>query len=136
MEKQIQQVLEFHKTYRCGTNIKTFEPFRGDLQIEEAKELKQAIEDRNMVEIADAVMDSIYVAIGTAVHFGFHDKLIALFDAVHKSNMSKVDADGNPIIREDGKVLKGPNYKPPTEDIESILNEQHTPEVDEQVQKP
>lgn len=123
MEKQIKQVKEFHVLFNREINVPDFNPLRGSLQIEEALELKKAIENHDMVEIADAVMDSLYVAIGTAVHFGFHDKLIALFDAVHKSNMSKVDAEGNPIIREDGKVLKGPNYKPPTEDIGRILNE-------------
>jgi len=124
MEKQIQQVIEFHKTYGRPIHDGDFIPLRADLQMEEAKELKEAIEKQDYVAIADAVIDSLYVSIGTAIHFGFEEKLEELFDAVHRSNMSKVDpTTGKPIIRADGKVLKGSNYMPPTKDIKNILQD-------------
>ena len=63
------------------------------------------------VEILDAIVDSIYVLIGMAVAFGFD--LQGAFDEVQRSNMSKLGADGKPLYREDGKVLKGPNFRPP-----------------------
>lgn len=124
MKKQIAQVLEFHTLFDREINVKEFTPFRGDLQVEEALELRKALEDKDLVEVADAVIDTLYIAIGTAIHFGFQDKLEAMFDAVHKSNLSKLDPITNkPTVREDGKVLKGANFKPPTEDIKRILTE-------------
>ena len=62
-------------------------------------------------EILDAIVDSIYVLIGMAITFGFD--LEGAFKEVHASNMSKLGDDGNPIYRSDGKVMKGPHYKPP-----------------------
>jgi predicted HAD superfamily Cof-like phosphohydrolase len=125
VQKQVEQVKQFHTSTDQPVSALTdvgFGKLRGKLQVEEALELKQAIEDNNMVEIADAVIDSLYVAIGAAVAYGFSDKLDELFDAVHKSNMSKLDpATGKAIYREDGKILKGPDFKPPTDDIKRIL---------------
>ena len=63
------------------------------------------------VEILDAIVDSIYVLIGMSVAFGFD--LQGAFDEVQRSNMSKLGADGKPLYREDGKVLKGPDFRPP-----------------------
>ena len=89
---------------------------------EEAGELDRAFSAADLVETADGVIDCIYVAIGTAVANGFASKLRELFEAVHKSNMSKLDpTTRKAIYREDGKILKGPNFKPPTEDIKRIL---------------
>lgn len=66
--------------------------------------------------------DLQYVISGLAVAFGL--PLQPAFNRVHASNMSKLDADGNPIYREDGKVMKGPNYRPPN--LEDLVNEKHT----------
>ncbi len=126
MQKQIQQLEEFHKAYGLapqpiGPAATPGQIVRGKLQVEEAQEIQTAIEKCDLVEIADGVIDSLYIAIGTAVTYGFQDKLPALFDAVHKSNMSKLGPGGKPIYREDGKVMKGPNFKPPTEEIKAIL---------------
>jgi predicted HAD superfamily Cof-like phosphohydrolase len=63
--------------------------------------------------VADAITDCFYILIGTAIEYGIADKLPQLFDEVHKSNMSKLDENGNPIYREDGKVMKSNNYKSP-----------------------
>ncbi|HXL72648.1 MAG TPA: nucleoside triphosphate pyrophosphohydrolase family protein [bacterium] len=127
MEKQIRQLEEFHRAYGVAMNepigsVPTKgQSIRGKLQVEEAEEIQTAIEKGDLVEIADGVIDSIYIAIGTAVAYGFQHKLPALFDAVHRSNMSKLGPDGKPLYREDGKVIKGPNFKPPTEEIKRIL---------------
>jgi predicted HAD superfamily Cof-like phosphohydrolase len=127
MQKQIQQLEEFHKAYGVAMNepvgpVPTkAQSIRGKLQIEEAEEIQAAIEKGDLVEIADGVIDSLYIAIGTAVAYGFQHKLPELFDAVHRSNMSKLGPDGKPLYREDGKVIKGPNFKPPTEEIKKIL---------------
>jgi len=127
MQKQIAQLEEFHRAYGVAMNEKVSVPptpaqaIRGKLQVEEAQEIEGAVERGDLVEIADGVIDSLYIAIGTAVTYGFQHKLPELFDAVHRSNMSKLGPDGKPIYREDGKVMKGPNFKPPTEDIRRIL---------------
>ena len=84
---------------------------------EELEELKDAIEDRNIVQIADALTDLLYVVYGTGHSFGID--LDVCFFEVHCSNMSKLGPDGQPIYREDGKVLKGADYVPP--DLESVM---------------
>jgi predicted HAD superfamily Cof-like phosphohydrolase len=78
---------------------------------EEVKELKEAMENNDIIEIADAVADICYVAIGTAVVKGIpFDKVFA---EVHRSNMTKLGADGVPVKRADGKIIKGPSFEPP-----------------------
>ena len=78
---------------------------------EELNELEQAMRTRNLKEIADALTDILYVTYGMAHSFGID--IEECFREVHQSNMSKLGEDGKPIYREDGKVIKGPNYKPP-----------------------
>ncbi len=97
-----------------GENI---EDLRVDLIAEELQELKEALNNRDIVEVADALTDLLYVIYGAGHSFGID--LNDCFDEVHRSNMSKLGEDGRPIYRHDGKVLKGPNYFPP--DLESIL---------------
>ena len=75
---------------------------------EELKELKDAIESKNLVEVADALTDILYVTYGAGHAFGIN--LDACFNEVQKSNMSKLGIDGKPIFNEKGKVMKGPNY--------------------------
>jgi len=84
---------------------------------EELKELREALDDRNLVEVADALTDLLYVVYGAGHSFGID--LDKCFEEVHNSNMSKLGEDGNPIYREDGKVLKGPNYWKP--DLKKVL---------------
>lgn len=90
---------------------------RVDLIEEELKELAEAIAERNIVEVADALTDILYVVYGAGHTFGID--LDKTFAEVHRSNMSKLGEDGKPIYREDGKILKGPNYTPP--DLTFIL---------------
>ena len=84
---------------------------RLDLIQEEVDELAQAIIDQDIVEIADALTDILYVTYGAGHAFGID--LDTCFTEVHRSNMSKLGIDGKPIYREDGKVLKGRGYTPP-----------------------
>ena len=90
---------------------------RLELIQEELNELSEAIGDADMVEIADALTDILYVTYGAGHAFGIN--LDSCFYEVQRSNMSKLGEDGKPIYREDGKVLKGPNYSEP--DLKSIL---------------
>ncbi len=78
---------------------------------EELEELKDAIHKKNLVEVADALTDILYVTYGAGHAFGIN--LDRCFDEVQNSNMSKLDKDGKPIYNENGKVMKGPNYFKP-----------------------
>ena len=84
---------------------------RYDLIREELEELKDAIEKKDIKEVADALTDILYVTYGAGHSFGVD--LDKCFDEVQKSNMSKLGGDGKPIYNEAGKVMKGPNYFKP-----------------------
>ena len=125
MKKQLQQTKEFHEVYECIIQEspqfpkKDIQKLREKLIAEELEEFRKANENEDMVEATDALVDLLYVVYGAAISYGLEDVLEAAFDEVHESNMSKLDADGNPILREDGKILKGENYFSP--DLESII---------------
>lgn len=112
-----EKVAQFMTTF--GQEVKTSPSFpdydtiklRRELIDEELKELDVAISDNDPVEVADALTDLLYVIYGMGHSFGLD--LQKCFDEVHRSNMSKLDEDGKPIYREDGKILKGPSYTPP-----------------------
>ena len=84
---------------------------------EELEELKEAIENKDVVGVADALTDILYVTYGAGAAFGID--LDKCFEEVHNSNMSKLDRDGRPIYRNDGKILKGPDYFEPN--LEKIV---------------
>ena len=84
---------------------------RYDLIKEELEELGQAIKDKDIKEVADALTDILYVTYGAGHAFGID--LDKCFEEVQSSNMSKLDANGRPIYNENGKVMKGPNYFKP-----------------------
>ena len=90
---------------------------RLELIQEELDELSDAVADRDMIQIADALTDLLYVVYGAGHAFGLD--LDECFEEVHRSNMSKLGENGRPIHREDGKVMKGPGYFEP--DLEGIL---------------
>jgi predicted HAD superfamily Cof-like phosphohydrolase len=90
---------------------------RKSLHTEEWNELEEAWLDEDLVQYADALCDLIYVLCGTAVSFGI--PLDECFAEVQRSNMSKLDSDGNPIVRADGKILKGPDFSPP--DLHTVI---------------
>ena len=78
---------------------------------EELEELKQAISEKNLIEVADALTDILYVTYGAGHAFGIN--LDKCFEEVQSSNMSKLDNNGKPIYNDQGKVMKGPNYFKP-----------------------
>ena len=87
------------------------------LILEEYEELETAVEEHHLVGIADALTDILYVTYGAGHAFGIN--LDECFEEVHESNMSKLGPDGKPIYRDDGKVMKGPDYREP--DLRKIL---------------
>ena len=90
------------------------------LILEEYEELEDAVTEGHLVGIADALTDILYVTYGAGAAYGID--LDKCFEEVHNSNMSKLGEDGKPIYREDGKVMKGPNYWEP--DLLKVLDEQ------------
>ena len=112
-----QSVKKFMETF--GQEIKNKAEFpnekivelRHELIREELEELKQAINEKDIKEVADALTDILYVTYGAGHAFGID--LDKCFDEVQKSNMSKLGLDGEPIYNEIGKVMKGPNYFKP-----------------------
>lgn len=116
----LEQVQEFHETYGLPvkdtpdiTDPKT-NALRINLIAEELEELKEALEQGDMVETLDALIDLQYVLDGAFLSFGMQHLKEPAFNEVHTSNMSKLGEDGKPIVRpEDGKILKGPNYFAP-----------------------
>lgn len=115
----IEKVKEFHKLFGHPIGEPLCEPelnttiLRYNLLQEELSELASAIMKKNGLEVLDALVDLQYVLSGTVVAFGFHGLFDEAFKEVHASNMSKLGEDGKPILREDGKVLKGENYFKP-----------------------
>ena len=94
-----------------GLSSEKINSLRISLISEELEELKQAILDNNIVEVADALTDILYVTYGSGHAFGID--LDKCFNEVQDSNMSKLDNNGKPIFNEYGKVMKGPNYFKP-----------------------
>ncbi|HEY58706.1 MAG TPA: hypothetical protein G4O04_09280 [Anaerolineae bacterium] len=88
---------------------------------EELQEYREALAAGDLATIADALTDLLYVLLGTFVSHGLQDVAEALFDEVHRSNMTKRGPDGQVLYREDGKVLKPPTYEPP--DLRRVLAE-------------
>lgn len=86
---------------------------RYKLMKEENEEYLEAASKNDPVEIADALGDMLYILLGTAIEHGMQDYLADVFEEIHSSNMSKMDENGKPVRREDGKILKGPNYHRP-----------------------
>lgn len=109
-------VAEFHDVFQIGNNhspnrLSTEEQvLRYSLMREENEEYLEAAQQGNLIEIADALGDQLYILLGTALRHGLMDKMEAVFLEIHRSNMSKLDAEGKPIFREDGKVLKSDRY--------------------------
>jgi len=122
MSNMFKDVMDFHKAFGQKVGDKPELPdinergLRMKLLREEFEEYMEAEEENDLVEIADALADLIYIACGTAVSYGI--PLDKIYDEVHRSNMSKL-VDGKPIYREDGKVMKPEGWSPP--DIKGIL---------------
>ena len=128
MKDKIAAVEKFHKAFGLGLNYKpkadigvTKNKLRFNLMDEENKEYLEAAQNNDLVEVADALGDMLYILCGTILEHGMQYKIDEVFEEIQRSNMSKLGADGKPIYRKDGKVLKGPNYFKPN--IEQILNQ-------------
>ena len=126
MKDKIQAVKEFHKAFKLDyleqpkANIGLEKnKLRFNLMREENEEYLEAANNNDIIEVADALGDMLYILCGTIIEHGMQYKIDEIFNEIQSSNMSKLGTDGNPIYREDGKVLKGPNYFKP--DIEGAL---------------
>jgi predicted HAD superfamily Cof-like phosphohydrolase len=125
MKKRINAVRQFHTAFGLGMKDEPTadlglakNTLRFNLMKEENEEYLEAANNNDLVEVADALGDMLYILCGTIIEHGMQHKIEEVFDEIQRSNMSKLGEDGKPIYREDGKVLKGPNYfKPNIKDI-------------------
>lgn len=120
MKQKIKAVQDFHEAFGLGVNhepiaklTKEKIKLRFDLMAEENEEYLEAAKGNDLVEVADALGDMLYILCGTILEHGMQHKIEEVFNEIQRSNMSKLGADGKPIYREDGKVMKGPNYFKP-----------------------
>lgn len=128
MKNKLKAVQEFHEAFGLGVQQKPIAELseskiklRYDLMAEENDEYLEAAKDNDLVEVADALGDMLYILCGTILEHGMQYKIEEVFEEIQRSNMSKLGANGEPIYREDGKVMKGPNYFKPN--ISEIINE-------------
>jgi predicted HAD superfamily Cof-like phosphohydrolase len=121
MRRQLDQLVEFHRSFEHPYR-REFERFlpedsiilRNKLMTEEVREWTIAANTlSSKKDRAKELADILYVVFGTIVTEGLQDEIIDVFDEVHRSNMSKLGGNGKPIKRDDGKILKGPNYQEP-----------------------
>lgn len=128
MKNKIAAVSEFHKAFGLGmeesptANLGIHKNLlRYKLMREENEEYLEAANKDDLVEVADALGDMLYILCGTIIEHGMQHKIEEVFNEIQRSNMSKLGPDGKPIYRQDGKVLKGPNYSRPN--IKKILGD-------------
>ena len=126
IKKELDSVKLFHKKFNIDyfnepkANIpEEIKELRFKLMEEENLEYLKATKENDLVEIADALGDMLYILCGTILSHGMQHKISEVFEEIQRSNMSKLGSDGKPIYREDGKILKGPHYFKPN--ISSIL---------------
>ena len=124
--EKIKSVEEFHDTFQIGNakeicliNEKDY-TLRYNLIKEENDEYLEACKNGDIVEIADALGDQLYILFGTVLKHGLQHKIEELYDEIHRSNMSKLDENSKPIFREDGKIMKSALYFKP--DIKKVLD--------------
>jgi predicted HAD superfamily Cof-like phosphohydrolase len=126
MQEQLKAVEEFHKVFlqENGTEPRLLPEneflLRYNLMAEENDEYKEACWKGDLVEIADALGDQLYILCGTILKHGLQHKIEDVFSEIQRSNMSKLGSDGKPVFREDGKIQKGQGYSQP--DINKILS--------------
>lgn len=117
MEQQIKMVHEFHQTFKQSQSdtpvllSNTESALRHVLGKEELDEYIVAVGEENMIEILDSLADQLYILFGTICKHGLQNHIIPAFELVHQNNMSKLGPDGNPILREDGKIIKPQGFK-------------------------
>ena len=126
LKETIEAVEQFHNAFGIENNYeqttelsKSEILLRHRLMAEENEEYLEAAMNGDIVEVADALGDQLYILCGTILKHGLQHKIAEVFQEIQRSNMSKLDVDGNAIYREDGKILKSELYFRP--DIKSIL---------------
>lgn len=126
MDKILEAVAQFHNTFGLGISDKPVVDIgkeklqlRFNLMAEENEEYREATAKNDLVGVADALGDMLYILCGTILEHGLQHKIEEVFEEIQRSNMSKLGKDGKPIYREDGKVMKGPDYFEP--DIAKIV---------------
>jgi len=126
LSETINMVKEFHEAFKIGNEEQPIGKIdekdyllRYKLMREENEEYLEAAQNGDLVEIADACGDMLYILCGTMLKHGLQSKIEEVFREIQSSNMSKLDEKGEPIYREDGKVLKSDQYFKP--DIKTIL---------------
>ncbi len=126
MKDKIEAVKAFHTAFKIGHKENPIadlginkNTLRFNLMKEENEEYLEAANNNDLVEVADALGDMLYILCGTIIEHGMQHKIEEVFEEIQRSNMSKLGENGQPIYREDGKVLKGPNYFKPN--IDAIL---------------
>lgn len=127
LKETIEAVETFHNAFKIENN---YQPaavlseadvtLRFNLMKEENEEYLEAARNGDIVEIADALGDQLYILCGTILKHGLQDKIVEVFQEIQRSNMSKLDENGNPIYREDGKIMKSELYFKPN--IQAILD--------------
>ena len=127
MQDQLDAVTAFHKAFGVGiaqtpiaTTDKNILNLRHRLTAEENEEYLEAANNNDLVEVADALGDMLYILCGTILTHGMQHIIEDVFSEIQDSNMSKLGLDGKPIYRDDGKVMKGPNYRRP--DLKKFLD--------------
>lgn len=120
LKEVIEHVEKFHDSFGIENKYEPTEviseregKLRFDLMKEENEEYFEAVQNGDLVEIADALGDMLYILCGTILKHGMQHKIQDVFEEIQRSNMSKLDVDGKPIYREDGKVLKSELYFKP-----------------------
>ena len=120
MKNKIESVKAFHEAFKIGYRDSPkahlgskINRLRYKLMCEENEEYLEAANNNDLVEVADALGDMLYILCGTIIEHGLQHKIDEVFEEIQRSNMSKLGENEQPIYREDGKVLKGPNYEEP-----------------------
>ena len=127
MKHQLNSVKKFHEVYKLNysetptteIDLNTIK-LRFNLMDEENKEYFEAAKNNDLIEVADALGDMLYILCGTIIEHGMQNKIEEIFNEIQRSNMSKLDKNGKPVFREDGKVLKSDLYFKPN--IKKILD--------------
>jgi predicted HAD superfamily Cof-like phosphohydrolase len=126
MQEQLNKVATFHRVFKQkdGTEPQLLPEndflLRHTLMAEENEEYLEACKQKDMIEIADALGDQLYILCGTILKHGMQNIIEDVFNEIQESNMSKLDENGEPLFREDGKIMKSNKYFPPN--IARILN--------------
>lgn len=128
MKKQIEAVEKFHNAFGQENGKvprllnKEDSELRFRLMAEENEEYLEAAENDDLIEIADALGDQMYILCGTILRHGMQHIIEKVFDEIQASNMSKLGEDNKPILRADGKILKGPGFFKP--DLKQFFKEE------------